>query len=724
MKAKNLTILKEHGINVPSFIIVDNIKDINLESFTCSSFAVRSSFLSEEDKNNLSTEQFATKLNVERLNVESVALELMNNMQNSGLVRFSKKGSNMHVIIQEMINADISGVMFTSNPNGQMNETIIVAGKELGKNFVEDNIDTITYFYNNNDNNYYYDDNNSGIELSEDIIKQLAEIGQQIEKIFEYPMDIEFAIKKDENEDKDVIYVLQVSPIASIEINYNPIVLDNSSLAKTYPDISLPLTQSFIKEIHYLVLKSFILRMTNDEYLVSDMDHILNNLIDSANGRIYYRINNWYDIIYLMPQYKKLIPMWQDMLGIENREINFSLSNVNKKTRKKFKKSVKSYLLRSPAKMKELNEFFNDSFDRYNEMVNETDDIKGLLFCYKTIRDELCYRWDVTLINDIYTFWFSNLTKNKDAIEDIEKLESMKSAIELGKLSSIKDKKGVDSEEYIKAKKEYMYIYGDRCENELKLETHTYRTHPELLDDACDNYYISTEQLQVKETVKKEKWALKCAKVGITNKETSIINRTRIFGITRNIMLKIGKILVEENKLEDIEDVFYLYINEFDKNLDFKKLVSERKLEYEMYKELPPYSRLVFNNKVVNKTFGHVSRAKMIASDALFGTGISMGKVSGEVIEVDKVDEKVDVTDKIIVATSTNADWTPLIKKCKGIIVERGSILSHTAIVTRELNKPSIIIKDAKNFFVDGDIVEINSYKGTAIIKKRNESEE
>ena len=46
-------------------------------------------------------------------------------------------------------------------------------------------------------------------------------------------------------------------------------------------------------------------------------------------------------------------------------------------------------------------------------------------------------------------------------------------------------------------------------------------------------------------------------------------------------------------------------------------------------------------------------------------------------------------------------------------------MLSHTAIITRELGKPSIVnVKDATSLLKTGDIVTMDAYKG--IIRKEN----
>ena len=55
---------------------------------------------------------------------------------------------------------------------------------------------------------------------------------------------------------------------------------------------------------------------------------------------------------------------------------------------------------------------------------------------------------------------------------------------------------------------------------------------------------------------------LKKAKLGIYNREISRLNRTRIFGLARSIFLKIGEILVKEERIEKREDIFYLFLEE------------------------------------------------------------------------------------------------------------------------------------------------------------------
>jgi phosphohistidine swiveling domain-containing protein len=45
----------------------------------------------------------------------------------------------------------------------------------------------------------------------------------------------------------------------------------------------------------------------------------------------------------------------------------------------------------------------------------------------------------------------------------------------------------------------------------------------------------------------------------------------------------------------------------------------------------------------------------------------------------------------ILVTERTDPGWVPLYPSCSGLLIERGSLLSHSAVVARELGLPTII---------------------------------
>lgn len=74
----------------------------------------------------------------------------------------------------------------------------------------------------------------------------------------------------------------------------------------------------------------------------------------------------------------------------------------------------------------------------------------------------------------------------------------------------------------------------------------------------------------------------------------------------------------------------------------------------------------------------------------------------------------------ILVSISTNPDLMPALRIANAIITDEGGIISHAAIISRELNKPCIIgTKIATKVLKDGDLVKVDANKGIVKILKK-----
>jgi len=72
---------------------------------------------------------------------------------------------------------------------------------------------------------------------------------------------------------------------------------------------------------------------------------------------------------------------------------------------------------------------------------------------------------------------------------------------------------------------------------------------------------------------------------------------------------------------------------------------------------------------------------------------------------------------EILVAERTDPGWIMLFASAAGLLVERGSLLSHAAIVSREMGIPSIVaIAGITQQLKDGEWVEMNG--STGVVKK------
>lgn len=100
------------------------------------------------------------------------------------------------------------------------------------------------------------------------------------------------------------------------------------------------------------------------------------------------------------------------------------------------------------------------------------------------------------------------------------------------------------------------------------------------------------------------------------------------------------------------------------------------------------------------------------------GQPASTGKVVGKVcIAVSSAEAKNIAQGEILVTSMTSPDYMPAIRKAAAIVTNEGGLLSHAAIVSRELGKPCIVgTKNATKILKDGDLIEVDANKG--IVRK------
>ncbi len=106
------------------------------------------------------------------------------------------------------------------------------------------------------------------------------------------------------------------------------------------------------------------------------------------------------------------------------------------------------------------------------------------------------------------------------------------------------------------------------------------------------------------------------------------------------------------------------------------------------------------------------------------GTLASKGKnsvVQGKVcIILDPFNSKKFQKGNILVAAMTSPEYVFLMEKAAAIVTDAGGLTCHAAIVCREFGLPCIVgTRIATQVLHDGDLVEINTAKGTVKILKR-----
>ena len=840
MKAENLEILQKKGFPVPKFIVLSEKEEVNLSFSEKDFFAVRSNFSAEDSGEHSFAGQFLTRLNVKREKVEEAVQEVFASYagspdykekanrgkeeycsQKQGKAEQGKaeqekaeqkkaeqrkvESSAETVLIQEILFPEKSGVLFTKNPKGILSEMVVVLGEGLGDKVVEDQENVLTYHYFPGEC-LYLEGQGAGFSpekeeekskslasegrrqksqslgLEEEELKRLFTLGERIEQLFQKPMDIEFAIEQGK------IYILQAREITTLDMHLPIRILDNSNISESFPGICLPLSVSFAKEMYSGIFTSLGRRFLGKK--VSSYQELFQQMVGDFSGRMYYEISSWYDILRLLPFSKKIIPIWQGMLGVSNEEINFSRKKPSFFLKCRIAVLFCYYFFVSQRKMKELDRFFQERYALYSKRVDAEEDAKALYRIFLEMKEDLLREWDITLLNDMVSFISTHLYGKKTVFS----LETMKPVRALSALKTVAGKYGLDSEEYRREKKSYISAYGDRIVGELKLETRTYRTNEELLDrwildsletenaekselpaaeqsmqkaygekDSFETDSIESDSAEKdgEETSRSEKsskakprksFLYLLAESSCNNREISRLHRTRCFGLMRSIVDKIGEKTIGF-------DVYYLSLEELKEMLfsgkDFSlKIVREKELR-KAYERLPVLSRVKLLGKVDRDPLaGEIAvlnyesfkgkgnkegksrdteeergetegKEKGSSKPRVFlGRGVSKGIFRGEVLKIKSLQEvrAMDAKGKILLSYSTDPGWFPYLNMAEGLITERGSLLSHSAILARELEKPAVVnIPNIMAELQSGDLVEIDGDLGICSVIKQKE---
>lgn len=245
-KANSLLKLVENNFNVPRFYIITSkayqeflkfnhiesfddlvklkkeIEDANFpntledeifdywEKYNFDKTAVRSSASNEDGQEKSFAGQYKTFLNVDKKELLIKIKKCWISLFEDNVVAYSNDISNqvMNVIVQEMVEADYSGVAFSSDPTGSSNNySVIEVCPGLGEKLVSGNVTPTTMFVRRQT---HHSDSITGQNyLTEEDISHLEQIILKIEEIYSMPMDIEWCTKK------NLIYILQARAITA-----------------------------------------------------------------------------------------------------------------------------------------------------------------------------------------------------------------------------------------------------------------------------------------------------------------------------------------------------------------------------------------------------------------------------------------------------------------------------------------------------------------------------
>ena len=265
--------------------------------------------------------------------------------------------------------------------------------------------------------------------------------------------------------------------------------------------------------------------------------------------------------------------------------------------------------------------------------------------------------------------------------------------------------------------RQYVARYGDRTMGELKLETETMRTSEALFyqylgpylappaprpTDASAASLPAQAAAELAERLRGRGWwaarqvrgSLAALRQAVARREALRLERTRLFGMYRAAYRLLGQRLAAAGSLAAPLDVFWLTESEIGETTraggaQWAALAAARQAEFAAYRAAPaPAGRQVEPARPVA-----AAEAELPADGCLRGTGCYPGQVAGEVVVItDPAQAEVGaVRGRIVAALRTDPGWAALFPGCRAVLIERGSALSHSVILLRELGIPTII---------------------------------
>ncbi|MFP5503727.1 MAG: PEP/pyruvate-binding domain-containing protein [Candidatus Sericytochromatia bacterium] len=421
---------------------------------------------------------------------------------------------------------------------------------------------------------------------------------------------------------------------------------------------------------------------------------------------------------------------------------------------------------------------FQAIFDRFGALPIGELSPDALLDEYRALERELLRKWRAPMVNDFYAMVFfgalrklvaryaldatgslaNDLLCGEGGIESTVPIQEVRAladrvnrdpalvALYRGPVAAIQP--ALESGEHPAFKEAldgYLRRYGFRCMGELKLEVPNFRDDPTFVHAMIQAYMaLPPEDHAVREAREQSVrrtaeaavdhrlakrplrralfgWVLKNARRGLVGRENLRMARSNTFGMIRAIFLTLGRRLAAAGKIDAPEDVFFLELGECfawiegrSTTTDMRGLVAIRRAEHRAWEaEAVPGSLETVGSPYVGAQL-RAPAAHVPAGDTLQGTGCCPGRVTARARVVLTPEAETRLNGEILVTERTDPGWVLLYPLASGLLIERGSLLSHAAVTARELGLPAIIgVEGLTRRVRDGDLLEMDGSAGT-----------
>jgi len=656
--------------------------------------------------------------------------------------------NEMAVIIQQMVSASKSGVMFTRNPVNDEDEivinstfglgTAIVSGETLSdtyiiessslrlkkKRIVQKDTMTIARKKIGLKKTTVPKDRKNAQSLNNEQLMQLTRAGLEIERIFGCPQDLEFTF-----DDQDELFILQSRPITTLKKTptkekEGKIGWTRHGIAERLPDPASPMTFWIVKNVMMRgwnrAMKSLPVPQANHPTtMISDKNYLYNDVDLDKNPE--------------MPSLKTLKFLTCLLIAAK--------TGINR-----WKKTLDPYMVR----VKTLRQFdvktasFEELMEHFREACRLTEDY-FVWEIYMGITRDIIHKAFISIGKKlgIPPLQATTLIQTSDDItSDIRRElahlanEAERSGLkrvlteEKGELTTLKGHKDVRDflakleiflEKYGHRGSKIDWIYRRWGENPAEILGYirnrlAHRNHSSE-ENRWNQEKKRVESLVLQKLKKNPLKRILFSQLLKTAREWTPIKENRQHylefsnHLIRRALLELGGRLSNSGVFLDPSDIFFVTPPEIENiarigsadSSEIKKTIDKRRKEWQRsFSHTPPVK--------LNNSF----REEKTTGRRIEGVPGSSGKATGRA-RVIKRPEEFDqfLEGEILVTTITNPCWITLFERAKAVIADLGDFGSHCAVLAREYRIPAVVgTKSATTSIKSGEIVTVDGDKG------------
>lgn len=722
---------------VASIALVDDVVDAGLAS--CGgwgSVSVRTSALAEDGAEHSFAGQYETSLDVpieprpirDAIGASVASLfsaRVAAYARARGIASLDIGGS---IVVQQMFVGTTSGVLFSENGRGELTLAWTPTARNTtveGENALELRASKVA-------------DWPSGLPAP----VRLLDIAIESEARTRRPVDIEWAARGNR------LALLQLRPQTTVALDYE-LAWDCTNIAENYPGITLPLTYSFIRGLYSRVYPAFFRKLGVNQKVLDAKQQVFRNTLGYLGGHVYYQIDNWYEMVRLIPGPSSNQAFFSAMLQPQRTPGDAPRRRLGLRgaiTMAPLVGRLGFLLLRSNSMSHGFRRTFQKRLKRFEAVDWNTLQADAILSTLETMRSELLTLWATPVFNDLRVMIFHGLLKtysfgpeqHADYLGYLHGLSDRASIAPLTALgvlgNQLRERHGdavtaegiLSSPDWTATRAlvdDYLARFGGRAPDELQLE------NPRLADDYGSLLALAlgtdpAGRPPVDASARSIKGRFGTRFIGrntrqaIDWRERFRFNRAQVYGLARAAYLALGQRMVDAEMLETADDVFWLSEQELDEavfghawNSDPRATVARRRGEFGAFEQRSLARRVVGSGLIAPAELRDDEQRS--ASGMAAGMGVSPGMLTAEVIVVHAFDPTIDVRGKILVTSHIDPGWTLLFVQAAGVVTERGNALSHVAIIARELGMPAVVAAmGAVDALSTGQIITINGTTG------------